>query len=67
MWFVDAAYGNEPTKSKSTTGFEFTFYGGAVLHNYKTRSINALSSVKIYLIDAVTTTNNYRFLRYMLQ
>ena len=36
MCFVDAAYGNDTTNIRSTTGFYFTFYGGEVVYRSKT-------------------------------
>ena len=64
--FVDAAYRNQSTKRKSTTGFDFTFYRDAVFHKSKIQSINALSSTETELIDAVTAADTASFLRYIL-
>ena len=47
MCFVYNEYGNEPTKRISTTGFDLTFYWGAVVYSSKTQSINALSLTKL--------------------
>ena len=67
MCFVGAAYGNEPAKRISTTGFDFTFSGGAVVYRSKTKTINALSSTEAELIAAITAAKTDRFLRSMLQ
>ena len=66
MCFVDAADRNDPTKSRSTTRFYFTFSGGAVVFRSKNKSINALSCTEAELIAAVTTAKTDRFLRYMI-
>ena len=60
MCFVDTAYRNEPTKRISTTGFDFKFYGGAVVYRYKTQSINALSYTEKEIIFDVTDANTSR-------
>ena len=67
MYFVYAAYGNEPTNIIFTTGFPFTFSGCAVVYRSKTQSINAFSSTEAYLIDAVTSTKTARYLVSMIQ
>ena len=67
MCFVDAAYGNEPTKRRSTTGFAFTFSGDEVVYRSKTQSINALSSAVAELIVDVTAAKTDRFLISMLR
>ena len=63
---MNTTYGNEPTKRRPTTGFSFTFYGGAVVYRSKTRLINALSPMEAELIDSVTDANTAKFLGYML-
>ena len=65
--FVDAAYGNDPTNSRSTTGFDFIFYEGAVVYRSKNKSINALISTKTDIISDVTADKNAMLLRYMIQ
>ena len=64
---MDVAYVNEPTKRRSTTGFDFTFSGGAAIYTYKNQSINELSSTESELIYTVTDAKNDRLLRSMLQ
>ena len=63
MCFLDAAYLNEPTKRRPTTGFSFKFYGCTVVYRSKTKLINALSPTESDLIDAVTDANTAKFLR----
>ena len=65
--FVDAAYANDPRKRKSTTGFAFTYCGGAIVYRSKTQSITALSSTESELIAAVEAAKGTRFLRSMLK
>ena len=67
MCFVDATYGNEPTKRIPNNGFSFTFYGGEVVYRSKTQLINELSSTESDIVAAVTTTNTYRLFRSTLQ
>ena len=61
--FVDAAYGNNPTKRRSTTGYALTHCGGAVLYQSKAQSITALSSTEAELIAAVTAAKNIKYIR----
>jgi hypothetical protein len=64
--FVDAAYANDPTKRRSTTGYAFTYSGGAIVYRSKSQSITALSSTEAELIAAVTAAKTARFLRSVL-
>ena len=66
MCFVDATYGNKPTKRISTTGFSFTFSGGVVVYRSKIQSINVLSYTEAEPIAAVTDSKTDRLLRFML-
>ena len=59
--FVDAAYGNNPTKRRSTTGYALTHCGGAILYQSKAQSITALSSTEAELIAAVTAAKNIKY------
>ena len=52
--FVDAAYANKLIKRHSTTGYAFTYSGGAIVYQSKTQSLTALSSTKAEFIAAVT-------------
>ena len=40
--FVDASYANDPHKRRSTTGFVFTYYGGAIVYQFKTQILQLL-------------------------
>jgi hypothetical protein len=64
--FVDAAYGNDPKKRRSTTGYAFTYAGGAIVYRSKTQSIIALSSTEAELIAAVTAAKTARYIRAVL-
>jgi hypothetical protein len=64
--FVDAAYANDKTKRRSTTGFAFTYSGGAIAYRSKAQSITALSSTEAELIAAVTAAKTARFIRAVL-
>ena len=64
--FVDAAYANDHRKRRSTTGFVFTFCGGAIVYRSKTQHVNALSSTEAEFIAAVTAAKTARYLRSML-
>ena len=64
--FVDAAYGNDPKKRRSTTGYAFTYSGGAIVYRSKAQSIVALSSTEAELIAAVTAAKTVRYLRSIL-
>ena len=64
--FVDAAYANDLAKRRSTTGYAFTYSGGAIVYRSKTQSITALSSTKAEFIAAVTAAKTARFLRSIL-
>ena len=61
--YVDAAYGNDPKKRRSTTGYAFTFSGGAIVYRSKAQSIVALSSTEAELIAAVTAAKTARYIR----
>jgi len=61
------AYANELRKRRSTTGFAFTYCGGAIVCRSKTQGVNALSSTEAEFIAAVTTAaKTARYLRSML-
>jgi hypothetical protein len=65
--FVDAAYGNDYTKRRSTTGFALTYSGGAIVYRSKAQAITALSSTEAELIAAVTAAKTVRFVRSVLK
>ena len=61
--YVDAAYGNDPKKRRSTTGYAFTYSGGAIVNRSKAQTIVALSSTEAELIAAVTAAKTARYIR----
>ena len=60
------AYANELRKRRSTTGFAFTYCGGAIVYKSKTQGVNALSSTEAEFIAAVTAAKTVLYLRSML-
>ena len=54
MAFVDAVYANEQRKRRSTTGFVFTYCGGAIVYRSKTQSITAISSTEAEFLVKVS-------------
>ena len=62
MTYTDAAYGNDPRKSRSTTGFTIFLAGGAVVFRSKTQKVTALSSTEPEFFAAVSTTKIVLFL-----
>ena len=61
--YVDAAYGNNPKKRRSTSGYAFTYSGGAIVHRAKAQLIVAFSSTEAELSAAVTATKTARYIR----
>ena len=49
--FTDAAYANDHRNYRSTTGYLFTYCGGAIIYRSKTQSVNALSSTEAEFIE----------------
>ena len=64
--FVDAAYGNNLPKRRSTTGYAFTYAGGAIVYRSKTQSVTALRSTEAEFYAAVTAAKTARFLQSLL-
>ena len=64
--FVDAAYANDLAKRRSTTGYVFTYSGGAVVYRSKTQSLTALSSTEAEFIAAVTAAKTAKYIRSVL-
>ena len=60
--FVEAAYANDVSKQRSTTGYVFTYSGGAVVYQSKTQSLTALSSTEAEFIAAVTATKTAKYI-----
>ena len=64
--FVDAAHANELRKRRSTTGYVFTFCGGAIVYKSKTRPLTAASSTEAEFIAAYSATKAARYLHFIL-
>jgi len=64
--FVDAAYANDLAKRRSTTGYAFTYSGGAIVYRSKTQSLTALSSTEAEFIAAVTAAKTAKYIRSIL-
>ena len=64
--FVDAAYANNQRKRRSTTGFVFTYCGGAIVYRSKTQSVAAISSTEAEFLAAVSCAKIALYLRSIL-
>ena len=65
--FIDAAYANNLSKRRSTsTGYVFTYSGGAVVYRSKTQTLTALSSTETEFIAAVTAAKMAKYIRSVL-
>ena len=67
LCFVDAAYANDLRKRRSTTGFCFTFCGGAIVYRSKTQGVNALSSTEAEFIAACSAAKIALYIRSLLK
>ena len=65
--FTDAAFGNDLTRRRSTTGIVFTYCGGAIIYRSKTQTLTAGSSTEAEFIAAVTAAKLTRYLRCVLK
>ena len=65
--YVDASYANNPRKRRSTTGFVFTYCGGAIVYRSKTQSITALSSTEAEFLVAVSCAKIAPYLQSILE
>jgi len=65
--FVEAAHGNDLRQRRSTTGYVFTFAGGAVVYKSKTRTLTAGNSTEAEFIAAVSAAKAVRYLRSVLR
>ena len=65
--FTDAAFGNDLTRRRSTTGIVFTYCGGAIIYRSKTQTLTAGSSTEAEFIAAVTAAKLARYLRCILK
>ena len=66
MAFVDAAYANDQRKRQYTTGFVFTYCGGAIVYCSKTQYVTAISSTEAEFITAVSCAKIALYLRSIL-
>ena len=66
MAFLDAVYANNQRKRKSTTGFVFTYCGGAIVYRSKTQFVTAISSTEAEFIAAVSCAKIALYLRSIL-
>ena len=53
MAFLYASYANDANKQRSTTGFVFTYCGGAIAYKSRTQSITTISSTKAEFLVVV--------------
>ena len=60
--FVDIPYANNPHKRRSTTGFVFTYCGGAIVYRSKTQSITTLTSTEAEFLAGMFWVNPVLFL-----
>ena len=65
--FVNASYGNDPRKRRSTTGFVFTYCGGAIVYQSKTQSSTAISFTEAEFLAAVLCAKIALYLRSILE
>ena len=62
MAFVDVAYANDQRTRRSTTGFVFTYCGGAIVYRSKTQSVTAISSTETEFLAAVSCAKTTLYL-----
>ena len=65
--FTNAAFGNDLTQRRSTTGIVFTYCGGAIIYCSKTQTLTAGSSTEAKFIAAVTAAKFACYLRCVLK
>ena len=65
--FTNAAFGNDLTQRRSTTGIVFTYCGGAIIYCSKTQTLTAGSSTEAEFITATTVAKLTRYLRCVLK
>jgi hypothetical protein len=65
--YVDAAHANDLRNRRSTTGYGFSFAGGAVAYQCKTQSITATSPTEAEFIAAVAAAKVARYFRMILK
>ena len=64
--YTDAAYGNDPRKRRSTTGFAICLADGTVVYRSKIQKVTALNSTEAELFAAVSTAKVVLYLRSIL-
>ena len=62
MAFVDTAYANSQQNWQSTTGFAFTYCGGAIVYRSKTQPLTAISSTEAEFLAAVSCAKIFLYL-----
>ena len=65
--FTDAAFGNDITRRRSTTGIVSIYCGGAIIYQSKTQTLTTDSSTEAECIAAVTAAKLARYLRCVLK
>ena len=60
--FVDAAYTNDLSKRRLTTGYVFRYSGGVVVYWSKTQLLTTLSSTEAEFIAAVTAAKTAKYI-----
>ena len=63
---MDVAYADNLSKQRSTTGYVFTYSGGAVVYQSKMQLLAALSSTEAEFIAAVTAAKTAKYIRSVL-
>ena len=67
MAFVDAIYANDHQKCQFTTGFVFTYCGGAIVCQSKMQTVTAISSTEAEFLAAISCAKITLYLRFMLE
>ena len=65
--FVDAAHANDLQKRQSTTGYVFTYMGGAIVYRSVVQTVTAHSSTEAEFIAAVAAAKAAKYLRILLE
>ena len=65
--FTDAAFGNDLTCRRSTTGIVFTYCVGVIIYCSKTQTLTAGSSTEAEFIATVTAVKLTSYLRCILK
>lgn len=65
--FVDAAHANDLQKRCSTTGYVFTYTGGAIAYRSVVQTVTAQSSTEAEYIAVVAAAKAAKYLRILLE